>query len=293
MRDSELLRCPAPAKLNLFLHVLGRRADGYHLLQTAFQLIDWCDYLDFHCREDGWVRRINALEGVPEIDLSVRAAQLLKTHTHCPLGVDIVLDKHLPIGGGLGGGSSDAATTLLALNQLWGLQLTREQLMHLGVQLGADVPFFLFGQNAFAQGIGEQLQKIILPERWFVVVSPEEQISTVEIFSAPTLTRDSEPVRIADFLAHHFEFGRNDLQQVVEKRSKKVADALAWLKKREKNARMSGSGSCVFATFSERHSAEEVVKKAQENGWQSQCVVGINKHPMADFAVENLFSQSL
>lgn len=280
MRDLELLRCPAPAKLNLFLHVLGRRTDGYHLLQTAFQLIDWCDYLDFHGREDGRVRRINALEGIPEIDLSVRAAQLLKAHTHCPLGVDIVLHKHLPIGGGVGGGSSDAATTLLALNQLWGLQLTRTQLMRLGVQLGADVPFFLFGHNAFAQGIGEQLQKIILPERWFVVVSPDENISTAQIFSAPTLTRDSEPVRIADFLARHFEFGRNDLQQVVEQRSKKVATALAWLKNFAENARMSGSGSCIFATFAEQHLAEKVAKKAQENGWQSQCVLGIDKHPI-------------
>lgn len=290
MHTLELLRCPAPAKLNLFLHVLGRRPDGYHSLQTAFQLIDWCDYLDFHSRADGRVRRINALEGVPEVDLSVRAAELLKAHTHCRFGVDIVLDKRLPIGGGVGGGSSDAATTLLALNQLWGLQLPRADLMRLGVQLGADVPFFLFGQNAFAQGIGEQLQKINLPERWFVVVSPDENISTVQIFSAPTLTRDSEPVRIADFLARHFEFGRNDLQPVVAQRSKKVAAALTWLKEFAGNARMSGSGSCVFATFPEQHIAETVAKKAQENGWRSQCVIGLNKHPMVDFAEKNLFS---
>lgn len=284
MRELKLLRCPAPAKLNLFLHVIGRRSDGYHLLQTVFQLIDWCDYLDFYCRVDGRVCRMNAIEDVPEIDLTVRAAQLLQAYTNCSLGVDIALEKHLPIGGGVGGGSSNAATTLLALNRLWNLNLSRAELMRLGLQLGADVPFFLFGKNAFAQGIGEQLEEIVLPTQWFVVIYPGEKSATADIFSDPTLTRNAEPVRIADFLADNTGFGRNDLQSVVERHSKTVARALAWLQKNAGNARMTGSGSCVFAVFNEKHLAQKIANKAQENGWQSQCVMGKEKHPMLDFA---------
>lgn len=283
-----LLRCAAPAKLNLFLHVIGQRTDGYHLLQTVFQLIDWCDYLDFYCRPDGVIRRINALDHIPpEEDLSIRAAKLLQAHTGCHLGVDIYLEKHLPLGGGVGGGSSDAATTLLALNRLWNLHLTRHELISLGQQLGADVPFFIFGRNAFAQGIGEQLEAIDLPEQWFTVLCPSSHISTADVFSDPNLTRTTEPVRIADFTAYPdpFQYGHNDLQVVVEKHDNAVASAVRWLATRASNARMTGSGACVFASFSTYSAAQKVVNDAQHENWSSHCISGLKNHPLIDFAM--------
>lgn len=283
-----LLRCPAPAKLNLFLHVIGQRTDGYHLLQTVFQLVDWCDYLDFYCRQDGAIRRINTLDKISaEEDLSLRAAKLLQAYTGCHLGVDIYLEKHLPLGGGVGGGSSDAATTLLALNRLWNLHLTRTELISLGQQLGADVPFFIFGRNAFAQGIGEQLEAIDLPKQWFTVLCPASRISTAGVFSDPNLTRTTEPVRIADFTAYPdpFQYGRNDLQAIIEKRDKAVANAITWLARRVSNTRMTGSGACVFASFSTCSAAQKVVSDAQQENWPSHCISGLKEHPLIDFAM--------
>jgi len=197
---TRLRNVPAPAKLNLFLHVTGRRADGYHLLQTAFRFIDLCDTLHFARRDDGVIQRVTSLADVPsEQCLTVRAAKALQLATGTRWGVDIELDKRIPAGGGLGGGSSDAATVLLALNRLWDTGLSRDELMALALPLGADVPVFVFGENAFAEGVGEALQAVYLPQRWYVVVQPDAHVPTAEVFSAPELTRDSTPVRIADF----------------------------------------------------------------------------------------------
>ncbi|MEO8839600.1 MAG: 4-(cytidine 5'-diphospho)-2-C-methyl-D-erythritol kinase, partial [Herbaspirillum sp.] len=225
-----LHNCPAPAKLNLFLHVTGRRVDGYHLLQTVFQLIAYGDTLHFDLRDDRHIQRLTDLPGIPpEHDLCVRAARLLQTYVTVgqQVGVDIRIDKRLPQGGGLGGGSSDAATTLLALDHLWQVGLTRPQLMALGLQLGADVPFFLCGGNAFAEGIGEQLQLIKTPSCWFVVIEPGVSIPTAQIFAAPELTRNSKPVKMSDFSG---EVGfstladwKNDLQAVASKQFPVVA----------------------------------------------------------------------
>ncbi len=216
---SDTLRdCPAPAKLNLFLHITGRRADGYHELQTVFQLIDWADTLHFRRRADGRIVHETPLPGVPpESDLTVRAARLLQTHTRTGFGVDIAIEKRLPQGAGLGGGSSDAATTLLALNRLWQLDLPRAELARLGLQLGADVPFFVFGRNAFAEGLGERLQAVDLPQRYFLVVTPPVQVPTVEIFNDPRLTRNTKSITITDFLGHgnYDVFGRNAFRGIL------------------------------------------------------------------------------
>ena len=194
--------CLAPAKINLFLHITGRRPDGYHTLQTVFQLLDWGDTLHFTRRNDGLVTRSTEIAGVPaEHDLTVRAAALLKTHTGSTEGVNIEIEKRLPMGGGLGGGSSDAATTLLALNRLWKLNVPRKELQELALKLGADVPFFVFGKNAFAQGVGETLDVVQLPPRHFLVVTPRVQVPTAAIFSEKALTRDSKPLTITDFPA--------------------------------------------------------------------------------------------
>ena len=193
--DASLRNCLAPAKLNLFLHITGRRADGYHALQTVFQLLDWGDLLHFTRRDDGVIARKTDVPGVPEADdLVVRAARLLQATTGCPLGVDVEIDKILPMGAGLGGGSSDAATTLLALNRLWGVGLSRQALQDLALKLGADVPFFVFGQNAFAEGVGEALQAVDLPKRFFLVVTPAVHVPTAAIFSEKALTRDSKEI---------------------------------------------------------------------------------------------------
>ncbi|MBX9869528.1 MAG: 4-(cytidine 5'-diphospho)-2-C-methyl-D-erythritol kinase, partial [Burkholderiaceae bacterium] len=212
----QLLGCPAPAKLNLFLHIIGRRTDGYHLLQSVFQLIDRCDFLDFHVREDGEIIRTNQVAGInQQDDLVLRAARLLQNHCQSPLGADIHLDKQLPMGGGVGGGSSDAATTLLALNELWNCQLNRQELMSLGLQLGADIPFFLCGQNAFVEGIGEQIALIETKENWFVIIEPGVHVPTPTIFSAKELTRNTKPVRITDFSNADEMNWKNDLQAVA------------------------------------------------------------------------------
>jgi len=239
--------CPAPAKLNLFLHVVGRRGDGYHLLQSVFQLISLCDMLHFDLREDEQILRVTEVEGVPqESDLIIRAARRLRqaaaARGRTVRGVDIRIDKQIPMGGGLGGGSSDAATTLLALNQLWQLGMSRAELMSLGVSLGADVPFFLLGENAFVEGIGEQLTPVDTPQGWFVVIHPGVAVPTPAIFGAPELTRDTKAVRIADFSASPLGFGKNDLQAVAAHAFPAVAEALEWLS-RHGEARMTGSGA--------------------------------------------------
>ena len=274
-----LLACPAPAKLNLFLHVTGRRADGYHLLQTAFQLIDRCDTLDFEVRDDGQIIRSNDVPGVPaETDLIVRAARLLQDKTQCQLGANLTLHKILPMGGGLGGGSSDAATTLMALNRLWHTGLSKTELMSLGLQLGADVPFFIFGENAFAEGVGEELQAIQTPERWFVVIEPGVQVPTPAIFSAKELTRDSKIVRIADFSSNAEMFWKNDLQTVACAMFPEVDEAVRWLSQFG-NAKMTGSGACVFCAFADESAADKVIAQMPER-WTSWKAKALNRHPM-------------
>lgn len=275
--------CAAPAKLNLFLHVVGRRSDGYHLLQSVFQLIDLCDYLHFDLRDDDRIVRTCDVPGVPaESDLIVRAALLLQSEArrrgHAPRGVDLRIDKQIPMGGGLGGGSSDAATTLLALNHLWQLGLSRAELMALGVTLGADVPFFLLGQNAFVEGIGEQLTPVDTPEGWFVVLHPGVAVPTPAIFGASELTRDTKAVRIADFSASPLGFGRNDLQAVAAHAFPAVADALQWLS-HHGEARMTGSGACVFARFPSELQARAVLQ-AVPAGWQGWAVRALARHPL-------------
>lgn len=283
------LTCPAPAKLNLFLHVVGRRADGYHLLQTLFRFIDLNDTLTFTLRTDGAVSRVNALDGVPpEQDLCVRAARLLKHEAGCTLGVDIRLEKRIPMGGGLGGGSSDAATTLLALNRLWGLGLSRDRLMQLGLTLGADVPVFVFGENAFAEGVGERLQPYPLPEAWYVVLCPPVQVPTVQIFTHPELTRNTISMTMRA-LPKGLEFRvggqnglKNDLQAVACKLYPVVAEHLARLAKFAP-ALMTGSGACVFAEFATEAEAQTVLQQLPSN-MRGFVARGLQEHPLKDFA---------
>ena len=280
------LTCPAPAKLNLFLHVVGRRADGYHLLQTLFRFIDLNDTLHFTLRPDGEVRRIDALEGVPpEQDLCVRAARLLQQETGCGQGVDIALEKRIPMGGGLGGGSSDAATTLLALNRLWGLGLSRERLMQLGLTLGADVPVFVFGENAFAEGVGERLLPYPVPEAWYVVLCPPVQVPTARIFTHPELTRNTISMTMRALpKGPDFRLGLlgNDLQAVACKLYPEVAEHLAWLS-RFAPALMTGSGACVFAEFATEAAAQAVLQQlpAPMRGFVAR---GLQEHPLREWA---------
>ncbi len=270
---------PAPAKLNLFLHVVGRRADGYHLLQTAFQFVDLCDVLHFTLRSDGLVRRLHDTPGVSEAaDLTLRAARLLKETTGCRLGVDIRLDKHLPVGGGLGGGSSDAATTLVALNHLWGLGLSRESLQDLGLQLGADVPVFVYGRAAWAEGVGERLRPLDLPQPWYVIIAPDCRVSTAEIFQVPELTRDCPVITIDGFLSS----GRagNVFEAVVRERYPPVARALDWLGGHGR-ARLSGTGACVFTAFTDRERAEAVCRQVPAP-WRGFVARGMNRSPLSE-----------
>jgi 4-diphosphocytidyl-2-C-methyl-D-erythritol kinase len=283
-----LKNCPAPAKLNLFLHVTGRRSDGYHLLQTAFQLLDHGDFLHFQTREDGEIRRTNEIAGVPaSSDLVVRAAHLLKSAAGdrgTALGANITIDKRLPMGGGLGGGSSDAATTLIALNHLWQTRFTRTELMSMGLQLGADVPFFLFGRNAFAEGVGEALTPLETPDCWYVVIEPGVSAPTASIFSDPGLTRDSKPVRISDFSEASIGFGKNDLQIVATRLFPRIGQAIEWLRKYG-DARMTGSGACVFCAFPQEHQADEVLQAASTTGqaqWKIWKARAIERHPLSD-----------
>ncbi|MDD5240317.1 MAG: 4-(cytidine 5'-diphospho)-2-C-methyl-D-erythritol kinase [Sulfuricella sp.] len=277
------LTCPAPAKLNLFLHVVGQRPDGYHLLQTVFRFVDYGDSLSFSVRDDGEVRRVNSLPGVdPERDLTMRAARLLQQETGCRLGVAIALEKRLPMGGGLGGGSSDAATVLLALNRLWNLNLGRAELQELGLRLGADVPVFIFGESAFAEGIGEKLQPVALSAAWYVVLVPPVAVSTPEIFASKELTRATKPIKMPDFSTG---CGHNDLEPVVCRMYPQVAECLAWLRGFG-DARMTGSGACVFAGFPGEEGEEEArrvfsLKPAKMAGFVAR---GLDRHPLYDFA---------
>ena len=267
---------PAPAKLNLFLHVVGRRNDGYHLLQTAFQFIDYGDELSFVVRADGAIRRITPMEGVPaEQDLSVRAARSLQQETGCREGADIGIVKRLPMGGGLGGGSSDAATTLIALNRLWRTGLPRDRLQQLALKLGADVPVFVFGKNAFAEGVGERLQALQLPPVWYLILVPELAVSTAEIFSSAELTRNTNAITIAAFSVGQ---GHNDLEPVVCRRYPQVARHLEWLR-RYGDARMTGSGACVFCAFDSEERARGVLAElpAEMRGFVAR---GLDRHPL-------------
>ncbi|ATE58604.1 4-(cytidine 5'-diphospho)-2-C-methyl-D-erythritol kinase [Thauera sinica] len=274
-----LLGCPAPAKINLFLHVVGRRADGYHLLQTAFRLLDWGDTLDFALREDGAIRRVNGVPGVPEEeDLVVRAARLLQRAAGTRLGADIALHKALPLGGGIGGGSSDAATTLIALNRLWNCGLSRAGLQALGLQLGADVPVFVFGRDAFAEGVGEALQPLALPPAWYVIVFPGTGVPTAEIFRAPELTRDTAPIKIVDFVTGTT---RNDLQPVACSRFPEVRRVIDWLAQHAP-ARMTGSGACVFAEVASETDARRIAGSCPAQ-WQAWKVRSLARHPLYEW----------
>ncbi len=249
---------PAPAKLNLFLHITGRRADGYHELQTLFQFLDHGDELGFALREDGEIHLHTEVDGVPhDSNLIVRAARLLQQESGTPLGADIWLDKRLPMGGGIGGGSSDAATTLIGLNHLWQTQLNEDRLAALGLRLGADVPVFVRGRAAFAEGVGEQLQAVELSEPWFLVAVPQVFVSTAEVFSAPELTRNTPPIKVRSLLEGG---GHNDCQPVVEARYPEVRNALILLNKFVP-ARLTGTGACVFGSFPNRDDADKVARQ--------------------------------
>ncbi|MDE1142393.1 4-(cytidine 5'-diphospho)-2-C-methyl-D-erythritol kinase [Paraburkholderia tropica] len=295
--QDSLRDCLAPAKLNLFLHITGRRPNGYHDLQTVFQLLDWGDTLHFTRRHDGRITRTVEVDGVPaEHDLTVRAAKLLKEHTGTQEGVEIDIEKRLPMGAGLGGGSSDAATTLLALNRLWKLNLPRLELQELALKLGADVPFFVFGKNAFAEGVGEALECVQLPPRHFLVVTPQVHVPTAEIFSEKSLTRDTETCTIAVFLAQQAtqngwpdSFGRNDMQAVVAGKYAEVAQVIKWFENISSSttpARMTGSGASVFAAFASRAEAETVQAKlqAEHPTWRSAVASSLDTHPLFTFA---------
>ncbi len=271
---------PAPAKLNLFLHVTGRRGDGYHLLQTVFQFLDRADLLYFVPRDDGQVMRTEGpAEVPPQQDLTVRAARLLQEAGGAGHGVAIRIDKRLPMGGGLGGGSSDAATTLVALNHLWKLNLPVERLAALGLQLGADVPVFVRGQAAWAEGVGERLTPIRLAEPWYLVLIPPLPVSTAEVFSDPELTRNTPPIRISDFLSGQ---GHNDCLPVVMRRYPEVAAALRWLEQFAA-ARLTGTGSCVFAAFAEEQAARRVLSRVPKC-WHGFVARGLNRSPLLDRA---------
>ncbi|WP_417069339.1 4-(cytidine 5'-diphospho)-2-C-methyl-D-erythritol kinase [Niveibacterium terrae] len=274
------VRVFAPAKINLFLHVVGRRPDGYHLLETAFRMLAHGDWITLTRREDGAIHRTSTLAGVAEeSDLVVRAARLMQTRTNSRFGVDIAVEKKLPMGGGLGGGSSDAASVMLGLNRLWGLGIGRETLQQWGLTLGADVPFFLFGQSAFAQGVGEKLQPLSLPPACYVVVEPPVAVPTGQIFTADDLTRDTEPTIIARFPELPT---RNDLELVARRLFPEVDAAIEMLGAFGE-ARMSGSGSSVFLRCADASEARKLVAKLP-SGTQAWIAESLDRHPLFDWA---------
>ena len=275
-RAADESRWPAPAKLNLFLHVTGRRTDGYHELQTVFQLVDLADTIAIRVREDGAIERPEGPAGVPaDSDLAVRAARALKRASGTPLGASLRVLKRIPQGGGLGGGSSDAATTLLALNELWGCGLARDHLAALGLPLGADVPVFIKGLSAWGEGIGERLTPVELPERWYLIIHPGCAVSTGSVFQSPELTRNSPVITIRDF----FESGgRNDCEPVVRRLCPEVGEALDWLG-RFAPARLTGTGSCVFAAYGSAIEAERVAARVPDR-WTSAVARGLNASPV-------------
>lgn len=267
---------PAPAKLNLTLRVLGRREDGYHRLQTLFQFIDYGDWLSFAPRADGQIQLLTEIPGVPAAsDLCVRAAHRLQAASECQLGVDLSIDKRLPLGGGLGGGSSDAATTLVALNRIWGTGLSEDDLAALGLALGADVPVFVRGRAAWGEGVGEHLTPVEVPEPWYLVMAPACAVSTAAVFADPELTRNSPSIKIADFLAGE---DRNDCLELVRLRYPAVADALDWLETFSRG-RLTGTGACVFAAFGSAVEAHAVLNQAPA-GLRGFVAKGLNRSPL-------------
>jgi len=265
----------APAKLNLFLHITAQRADGYHCLQTIFQFINFKDILHFEVRSDGQLScQCSVTQLANEHNLAWRAAQLLKQYTGTPLGVNILIEKKIPLGGGLGGGSSNAATTLLALNQLWQLQLSSAIIMQLSLSLGADVPIFVYGHAAWAEGIGEQLTQVVLAEPWYLVIHPGCHVLTADIFAAEELTRDSLPITIGAFLAGQ---SRNDCEPIVCQRYPQVQHSLAWLNQFAP-ARMTGTGACIFASFDTQAQAQAVLAQLPAQ-WQGFIAQGQNISP--------------
>lgn len=269
-----LIRWPSPAKLNLFLHITGRRANGYHTLQTVFQILDSGDELEFKPRDDGQLTLASDIEP----NLIIRAARALQQYAGTFYGADIVLHKNLPIGGGVGGGSSNAATTLLALNKLWNLNLPRTVLAEIGVSLGADVPVFILGHTAWADGIGEQLYPLTLPELWYVVIFPNCSVSTKEIFSHSELTRATPSLKIEDF---RMNIGRNDCEPIVRKHYPAVSAALDWLNEFAK-ARLTGTGSCIFAAFESELTARQIAAQVPKT-WVGWVAKGVNQSPVLKY----------
>lgn len=273
---------PAPAKLNLFLHVLGRRSDGYHRLQSAFMLIDWCDTLHFEKRANAQISREDLGPPLPADDLITRAARLLQQETGCTEGVHVSVSKRIPAQAGLGGGSSDAASCLLALNRLWNLGLQRQALARLGLLLGADVPFFIGGRNAWVEGIGESLTPLDLPPARFLVVKPETGLETAKIFGAPGLKRDTKPATLAVFAADPYGFGHNDLQPVASSLCPDLQTVLDWLSAQGLHGRMTGSGSAVFAPLQ-----GELAHDPVPENWQSRECCNLAVHPLAGWATSD------
>jgi 4-diphosphocytidyl-2-C-methyl-D-erythritol kinase len=269
----------APAKLNLFLHITGRRDDGYHLLESVFMLIDWCDTLHFDVRDDGVIEREDINVALPADDLVMRAAQSLQRASGTHLGAHIAIEKHIPAQAGMGGGSSDAATTLLALNRLWGLNWPLSKLMPLGLALGADVPFFLGGHNAWIEGIGEKISAIDVPAARFAVVKPHAGLETAKIFRSPELQRATETATMPFFAVNPYGFGRNDLQPVAQALCPEITKALEWLGSFGLSPRMTGSGSAVFAQL-----PDGVLIDSAPNNWQTRICSNMAVHPQAGWA---------
>ena len=278
-----LFDVPAPAKLNLFLHIVGRRADGYHLLQSAFMLIDWCDVLHFERRDDGVVSRQDLGAALPADDLILRAARVLQQATGCVAGAHISVDKRIPAQAGMGGGSSDAASTLLALNRLWNLGLSVGQLARLGLALGADVPFFIHGRNAWVEGVGELVTPLQLKPAKMIVVKPPRGLNTSEIFQASDLARNTKPATIFGFAADSYGFGRNDLQPVAERLCPPVAQAVALLKRHGLSGKMTGSGSAVFAVVPDSVQIPDLANQVPPD-WQVRVCSNLELHPLSGWA---------
>lgn len=277
----------APAKLNLFLHITGRRNDGYHLLQSAFMLVDWCDTLHFEFRADGTISREDLSDPLPANDLIMRAARALKTASGTDFGAHIGVEKRIPAQAGMGGGSSDAASTLLALNRLWKLNFSLEELTQVGIQLGADVPFFLGGHNAWVEGIGEKITPVDLPASRFLIVKPAEGLETKLIFLDQNLKRDTQTAILSGFLTCPFDYGQNDLQNVAEKICPSVTQALQWLAKRGLSGKMTGSGSAVFAEVLHGFDLTEM-----PDYFQSKLCDNLMAHPLKGWARSSSFSVS-
>ncbi len=277
----------APAKLNLFLHITGRRDDGYHLLQSVFMLIDWCDTLHFDVRPDGQLSREDLTLPLPADDLVLRAARALQTASGTSAGAHIAIDKTIPAQAGMGGGSSDAASTLLALNRLWGLNWPLAKLLPIGLSLGADIPFFLRGHNAWVEGIGEQITPISVPPSHFVVLKPNAGLETARIFREQGLKRDTETATMTDFAVHPFDFGRNDLQPVAQALCPEIDQALQWLSSFGLSPRMTGSGSAVFAQLPHDGLVHRLRDGSLPRFWQMRVCSNMAVHPLAGWATSD------